>query len=432
MYDKPVPFARYLLILLAALVLGTIACSSGDDDAPGVLVPPTSPAVSATPTPGSDSTAQPDSDADAAAEAFLSALTDEDYEAMWGMLPAPTQSLWGTKSALAGFLASKYGGHELDFRLGQPDALYGWTDPDTLLSYATATAVAYAIEIDGAPADAFLLAPIVVVPADSGPDIAGLGPAARRSPVMTPLPETTAAIDMPILVYHHVALEVPSDPEQASITVSTDQFDAELTLLESEGYTTVTAAELVNHLYYSLPLPPKPVLLTFDDGYDDAWANATRLLREHRMTGSFAVVTGFVGGEAYLTWDEVREMRDAGMEIVSHAVTHPDLGALPEEDARAEIVDSKATLEAELGVPVQTLIYPYGEPFAYGTEEAQERIKGVLRDVGYAAAITNPLPNSYPEIHQDGATPYEFNRLMVSPGMSPARFAARLTGAELE
>jgi peptidoglycan/xylan/chitin deacetylase (PgdA/CDA1 family) len=288
------------------------------------------------------------------------------------------------------------------------------------------------MSVDGAPATQFTMAPVVVIRGDGGPRIAGLGPGARRAPVVTPLPPATTAIDMPILVYHHVVPELPADPDQASISVTVDAFNEQLAELKDEGYDSVTAAELTNHLYYGLPLPEKPVMLTFDDGYDDALIHATHALDAYGMIGTFGIVSGFIGSPGYLTWDQVREMRDAGMEIISHSATHPGLGGVGPEQLADEIAGSKQAIETEAGVPVQALIYPYGEPFATGTLEEQQSVKAELHADGYALAITNPLPGAYPDIYQDGATPYELKRLMVSPSMSIERFAVRLTGAELQ
>lgn len=251
------------------------------------------------------------------------------------------------------------------------------------------------------------------------------------SPIVTPDAPVTRTLNVPILVYHHVTPELPDDFEQRTITVTTGEFEAQLAELQSLGYRSISPPELANALFYGDPIPDKSVMLTFDDGYDDAYFYATPLLSHYGFGGVFGIVTGYVGNPGYLTWDQLREMRDAGMSLVSHSVTHPDLGGTTDEATAAEIRDSKERLEEELGVPVQTFIYPYGEPFAYGTEAAQQRAVLALAASGYAIAITNPLPGEWPDIEQDASHPFELSRIMVSTGMSLERFALRLTGTDI-
>jgi peptidoglycan/xylan/chitin deacetylase (PgdA/CDA1 family) len=77
------------------------------------------------------------------------------------------------------------------------------------------------------------------------------------------------------------------------------------------------------------------------------------------MRGTFFVVTGLVGKPGYLTWDGVRQLAAAGMEIGSHTVSHAHLAELSDEQVRRELTASKAELEAQLHAPVALLAYPY-------------------------------------------------------------------------
>jgi peptidoglycan/xylan/chitin deacetylase (PgdA/CDA1 family) len=131
-----------------------------------------------------------------------------------------------------------------------------------------------------------------------------------------------------------------------------------------------------------------------------------------------------------MSWDELRQMTQAGMEVVSHSANHTDLGAATAEAATAEVRESRKAIQEKISQPVQALVYPYGEPFAHGSAEAQARVVEILRQEGYVVGVTNPLPNTWPQIKQDAAAPYQLKRVMVSGGMGLTRFAARLEGRE--
>ena len=77
----------------------------------------------------------------------------------------------------------------------------------------------------------------------------------------------------------------------------------------------MTLQQLFDGIYTGAPLPSKPVVLTFDDGYSDAFTDAFPLLRKYSFGGSFAIVTGFVGQPGYVNWDQVKQMAGSQMEI---------------------------------------------------------------------------------------------------------------------
>lgn len=254
-------------------------------------------------------------------------------------------------------------------------------------------------------------------PAPPGP--ASPTPAPRGEPVTSP-------IDVPILMYHHVSPIAPEDEFEARLTVLTPSFEEQLSYLKCAGYTGITVGQLVDAMDGAAPLPSRPVILTFDDGYSDAYTEVFPLLRRYGFPGSFAIVTGFVGGGdgAYLTWEEVREMAGAGMEMLSHTVSHIDLGTSDDATVRDELSASKATLEQQTGRPVRFLVYPSGEPFRSGTPERQQEVVAMLRETGYQGALLAG-PNS---TSQDPAARFQLNRVRVSGGEDIATFAASIGG----
>ena len=141
------------------------------------------------------------------------------------------------------------------------------------------------------------------------------------------LPPGVPDLSIPILVYHYVdASPPPAGPYAAGLTVRTQDFEAEMALLERGGYHTVTFDQLWRAMARQTPLPSKPVLLTFDDGGRDNYTVAFPILKRHGLVATFFVITDSVGTNPQsMTWAQLREMRAAGMVIGSHTRGHPDL-----------------------------------------------------------------------------------------------------------
>lgn len=204
-------------------------------------------------------------------------------------------------------------------------------------------------------------------------------------------PTTLAAGNgIPILFYHRV--DIPTGTFlHNGMTVTPLHFDEQMRYLSRHGYHTISFAQWYQHIQSAAPLPPRPIIVTFDDGYQDVYTNAMPILQKYGFTATVFVVTGDVGGSnawdrvknfdsvPLLTWDELQTMADAGFDIEAHTVTHPHLTRLSPAQATAEIKNAKAALETHLGRRVDTFCYPYGD---YNTE-----IKNIVRDSGYTGAV---------------------------------------------
>jgi peptidoglycan/xylan/chitin deacetylase (PgdA/CDA1 family) len=129
-------------------------------------------------------------------------------------------------------------------------------------------------------------------------------------------------------------------------------------------------------------LPEKPIILTFDDGYTDAYNNAFPILRKYGFTGTFFIITDHVtfGNPNHATWDQIIEMHNAGMDIQSHSRSHPDLRGQPESELLWQILGSKEAIEARIDKEVHFFCYPSGR-YDANTIRA-------LKDYGYWAAVT--------------------------------------------
>jgi peptidoglycan/xylan/chitin deacetylase (PgdA/CDA1 family) len=102
------------------------------------------------------------------------------------------------------------------------------------------------------------------------------------------------------------------------------------------------------------------------------------------------VVTDFVGQPGYMSWEQLAAMRDAGMEIGSHTISHPDLTTLDAAELQRQVAGSKAELEARLGVRVVSFCYPSGH---YGPDTV-----AAVRDAGYESATTTNWSPDYSDM----------------------------------
>jgi peptidoglycan/xylan/chitin deacetylase (PgdA/CDA1 family) len=193
--------------------------------------------------------------------------------------------------------------------------------------------------------------------------------------------------DVPILTYHSI-----SEAADA-FSLRESEFISHLDALRRAGFHTVTFHEWLAHEDRGTALPAKPIVLTFDDGFEDAYSTVLPALRVRGMRGTFFLVTSLVGADAshrivrgedgrerrYLVWPEVRALAAAGMEIGSHGERHVRLADLDRAQALAELTRSKQTLDGALESPVEVLAYPYNS--------VRRWIVPLARESGYRAAV---------------------------------------------
>ncbi len=243
-----------------------------------------------------------------------------------------------------------------------------------------------------------------------------------ETPSGTPV---TEPFDLPILMYHDVSPTPPDDIYRAASNVLPAEFAKELDYLKCAGYTTVTMAQLFEAIHGEAALPARPIILSFDDGYENHYSQVFPMLKARGFAGSFAVITGFIGDNGvYMTWGDIKEMADGGMEFMSHTVSHVDLNTSDDATVREQVTASKASLEEHIGKPVKFLVYPSGEPFRSGSEQRQQEVVSMLREAGYQGALLAG-PSS---ITQDPQIPFALNRVRVSAGEDIATYAGSIGG----
>jgi peptidoglycan/xylan/chitin deacetylase (PgdA/CDA1 family) len=175
-------------------------------------------------------------------------------------------------------------------------------------------------------------------------------------------PDGSRSIRASGLMYHYVG-DLPADADKFRIdlTVSRADLEEQLIWLKANGYNTITSVDLWRSLNDGDPLPPKPVILTFDDGYRDHYENVLPLLVKHGMVGTFAVTVKLVGSPGHMTSDMVRALADAGMDVESHAVDHVSVNRLPSAHQSHQLCTSRRILESWTGKEVRHFIYPAGD-----------------------------------------------------------------------
>lgn len=220
-----------------------------------------------------------------------------------------------------------------------------------------------------------------------------------------------------ILMYHGTPRGEPS----SRYSLNETSFARQLDILSEMGWHTARISELIT----LETLPPKTVFITFDDGYKDNFEYAFPHLMDRGMTATWYVVTGKVGERAdwldfknaseavLMNARDLRSMLDAGMEIGSHTISHPDLKQCEAAHLSAEVIESKRQLEDLLSHDVATFAYPFGR----FSEAAVERV----REAGYRFACSVRAGFYNPEVH-----PLLLPRVTVFRGDSIGEFARKL------
>jgi peptidoglycan/xylan/chitin deacetylase (PgdA/CDA1 family) len=223
-------------------------------------------------------------------------------------------------------------------------------------------------------------------------------------------------IVVPILMYHRINVVTPSTPaESRGLTVHPAVFARQMTWLKRQGYRTITQRELFEALMCGRSLGPKPIVITFDDGYRDVFFKASPVLDRLGMRATAYVVSGRISGSdpSFLTWPLLHALERRGIEIGSHTMAHLDMTSLSDARMLEDLTRSRRVLERELGHPVPWLAYPFG---AYNA-----RVERLARRAGYLLAVT-----TRPGAVQSARRPFALPRLRVLDSTGVRGLAAML------
>lgn len=163
---------------------------------------------------------------------------------------------------------------------------------------------------------------------------------------------------VPVLCYHNihdVTIGAGSD-----YTVSTNAFKAQVKILADSGYHTILPAQLWTYLIDGTPLPPKPIMFTFDDTHREHYSIAAPEQEKYGFKGVFFIMTVCVGKPGYMTAGQLKALSKKGHIIGGHTWDHFDLRTLHDEDWVVQLDKPNLYLEKITGKPVQTFAYPFG------------------------------------------------------------------------
>ena len=189
---------------------------------------------------------------------------------------------------------------------------------------------------------------------------------------------------VPILCYHQIRDWRPKDSKSAKdYIIPVAAFKEQMQMLADSGYHTILPDQLYAYLTTGAPLPPKPIMLTFDDGDLDQYEVAAPELEKHGFKGAFFIMTvaiGRHGKQPYMDKAQIKDLSDRGHTIGAHTWDHHSVKKYQGDDWKIQLEEPKTKLEGILGKPVRYFAYPFGLWNKDALPELQKR--------GYVAAFT--------------------------------------------
>lgn len=212
---------------------------------------------------------------------------------------------------------------------------------------------------------------------------------------------------IPVLMYHKVGPDKDNDA-----VIREDLFRAQMKFLHDNGFHPLTMEQLNDYVREGKPVPVKPVVLTFDDGYEDTYTIVYPVLKEYGFAGTVYINPGDMGKR--LTWEQVKEMQDNGITIASHGYDHVRMNELSTSEQADNIVKAQKVLKEKLGIDNLWFCYPYGRETEYTQKVAKEN--------GIQLATTmNPG-----WVHV-GDNPYALQRIWIGNAVDIEHFKERIT-----
>lgn len=221
---------------------------------------------------------------------------------------------------------------------------------------------------------------------------------------------------IPVINYHQV-----NSVENVPLTVPAKDFAAQMKYLHDNGYTTISPDELHDFLVNKTPLPEKPILITFDDGYEDNYVYAYPVLKEYNMKATIFLVSDYMDRfDNYLTWPQVYEMSENNIYMGSHTLSHFELPPLPSTEMENQLVGGKLAVEWKT--------FKFCEYIAYPGGFYNQQVLSETKKAGYKGGFT-----VFFDYVRAGDDPYALNRIPIygNVHMPVARFWLRINAAPI-
>lgn len=207
-----------------------------------------------------------------------------------------------------------------------------------------------------------------------------------------------------ILMYHAIHSTedrfIWDDPGEFKYVVDENVFRSHMEFVRSAGYVSITVRDYLDWQQGKRGIPEKCLIITFDDGHVTNLTRALPILQENELVAEFFITTGWVGRPDYLSREDILKLRNAGMGIGSHCVSHPMLNDLDEPSIKQELFESKKYLEELLQEKVCALSSPGGR--------MTPATMDIAKNAGYATVLVSKIG-----LNRYGDNPYSLRRIPI-------------------
>ncbi len=206
-------------------------------------------------------------------------------------------------------------------------------------------------------------------------------------PSSTKAAPANICLRVPVLMYHHIQpMSVAQKKKQTSLTVDDKIFGQQMRWLMDRGYKSIAAQDLASALLNKTSLPTKAVVITLDDGYEDAFTYAYPIAQQLGLKLNLMIPTGLLNNPDYLTWDQLKSMVNNGVAFAhNHTWSHASLAKAPMAKREFEIDTAFLQLKNNLNADTKIFAYPYGSKNLASEQYLQKK--------GYIAAFST-IPGS--------------------------------------
>ncbi|QSX05207.1 polysaccharide deacetylase family protein [Sedimentibacter sp. zth1] len=212
---------------------------------------------------------------------------------------------------------------------------------------------------------------------------------------------TNSAIKLPIVMYHHF---LKDSKAWGKYVISPDEFEMDLVYIKKKGYTTVDMQDLINYVYNDIPLPEKPIMLTFDDGYLSQVEYILPILKKYNCKAIISIVGIYTDtfteskdtclSYAYLSWGRIKDLvKSDYIEIQNHSYDLHKIGKRKgvgkkfgetyekyKQALNNDILYMQNLIEKNVGYRPTTFTYPFGE--------MSDESETILKDIGFLATLS--------------------------------------------
>jgi peptidoglycan/xylan/chitin deacetylase (PgdA/CDA1 family) len=229
----------------------------------------------------------------------------------------------------------------------------------------------------------------------------------------------SGAVAAPILMYHVINPPIAGAP-YPGLYVSAEELEAQMRGLHEAGYHAVTLSQLAASWREGRPLPAKPVVLSFDNGYQSQYTHALPILRRYGWVGVENIqLSGLPPSQGGLSEEQVRGLIAAGWELDTQGDSHAELTALSPAELHFQVTVARQTLQRRYHVPVNWFCYPSGHYDAAVIAE--------VKAAGFLGSTT-----VIPGWASSTSDPYRLPRIRVLGGTSPQGLLALIAGTRGE